>query len=59
MQWDVKKRIANLQKSGGTMPKTLTEPHSSVARLMVNQPVLSHDLEPFLLGGQNQHVCVV
>ena len=52
MQCDVKKHIAYLQKSGGTMPNTLMEPHSSVARLMVNQPVLSHDLEPFLLDGR-------
>lgn len=37
-----------LQKSGGTMPNTLVLSHSSRAMAMVNQPVLSQELELFL-----------
>ncbi len=37
-----------LQKSGGTMPNTLVLSHSSRAMAMVNQPVLSQELELLL-----------
>lgn len=39
---------SHLQKSGATIPYTLMRSHSSRAMVMVNQPVLSQELEIFL-----------
>lgn len=43
-----------LQKSGGTMPKTLIRSHSSRAIVIVNQPVLNQELDVFLVERQRE-----
>lgn len=48
-----------LQNSGGTIPNTLVLSHSSRAMTMVNQPVLSQELELFLKHKVNIFFCEI
>lgn len=53
-QWN----LTYLQKSGGTMPYTLILSQSSKAMVIVNQPVLNHELEILLKEKQRESVTV-